>query len=173
MTFIGKILVIVVMAFSLIFLGISTVTLSTAKNWSPAIQKEQSTVTDLKKKLADATAQADATKKILEDAKGQLDQEKKTLESKITTLQDGIRRDVLEIASVRERLDAAHQKAQSTMQEVQAKRNQINALRAKITAVEKQTGEFQQHRGELTDLIRDLERTLGTVSQNSSDLHGR
>ena len=31
MTFIGKILVIVVMAFSLIFLGISTVALSTAK----------------------------------------------------------------------------------------------------------------------------------------------
>ena len=33
MTFVGKILVIVIMAFALIFLGISTVVFTTAKNW--------------------------------------------------------------------------------------------------------------------------------------------
>jgi hypothetical protein len=56
---------------------------------------------------------------------------------------------------------------------VEAKRAQTNDVKAKITAVEKQTGEFKQHQGELTDLSRELERLLETVTNNSSDLQGR
>ena len=74
------------MVFSLIFLGISTVSLSTAKDWSAAIQKEQTTVTELTKKLDDAEGQADVAKKGLDDAKGQFEQEKKALETRLTTI---------------------------------------------------------------------------------------
>ncbi len=41
MTFVGKILVIVIMAFSLLFLGISTVVFTTSKNWMAATKEEQ------------------------------------------------------------------------------------------------------------------------------------
>ena len=41
MTFVGKILVIVIMAFSLLFLGISTVVFTTSKNWMAATKDEQ------------------------------------------------------------------------------------------------------------------------------------
>ena len=70
MTFIGKILVIVVMVFSLIFLGISTVSLSTAKNWAVRIEKEQTAVKEFQKKLTDAKVQADLVKKALDDLPG-------------------------------------------------------------------------------------------------------
>ena len=51
MTYVGKILVIVIMAFSLIFLGISTVVFTTAKNWRTATEEQKKKVSDLTKKL--------------------------------------------------------------------------------------------------------------------------
>ena len=41
MTFVGRIFVIVIMAFSLLFLGISTVVFTTAKNWKNATDAEK------------------------------------------------------------------------------------------------------------------------------------
>lgn len=173
MTFIGKILVLVVTAFTLIFLGISTVALSTRKDWPDAVKKANVTITDLTKKLADAKAQADSAKSVLEAAKAQYEADKKALETKLTNIQDEIKRDVLQIKSVREQLGTTHQKAKETMDEVEAKRKQIGDLRAQITAVEKQTGEFKHYQAELNDLIREMERLLATTSANNSDLQGR
>jgi chromosome segregation ATPase len=173
MTFIGKILVIVIVAVSLIFLGISGVALSTAKGWTALIQKEQTTVRELQKKLTDAKAVAEADRTALADAKAQFEQEKKSLDARLTTLDDEIKRDLTQIKSVRDQLGPAHQKAKDTMAEVEAKRKQINDIRAEVAAVEKQSGEFKQHQIELTDLIREIERVLGTATQNGTDLQGR
>ena len=73
MTFVGKILVIVIMAFALLFLGISTVVFTTSKNWMAATKAEQKKVDELKKKLNDAQAQSEAAKKGLEEAKADFD----------------------------------------------------------------------------------------------------
>ena len=43
MTFVGKILVILIMAFSFLFLGISTVVFSTAVNWKTETAKQKRT----------------------------------------------------------------------------------------------------------------------------------
>jgi chromosome segregation ATPase len=158
MTFVGKILVIVVMALSLVFLGISAVAVSTAKNW---------------KKLADAKGQVDIASKTLEDAKSQFDQEKKTLDVRNTGIQDEISRDSIQTKSVREQWAAAHDKAKATMAEVEAKRTQINELHARIAAIQKQSVEFKKHQTDLTDLIREAERMLETAHQNQSDLKAR
>jgi chromosome segregation ATPase len=173
MTFVGKILVLVVVAVSLIFLGISAVTVSTAKNWKADITKEQKSVTDLSKKLADAKSQAELAAKGLEDAKAQFDQEKKALDVRNTGILDEIARDQVQIRTAREQWSAAHERAKGLMEEVQAKRTQTTEIRAKIAAVQKQTREFKNHQTELTDLIREMERLLGTAEQNHSDLEGR
>ena len=118
MTFVGKILVIVIMAFSLLFLGISTVVFTTAKNWMVATKAEQAKVDDLQKKLKDAQAASDAAKKGLEDAKGQFDQEKKNLDNRLATLQDENTRNLAQITAVRGQLGVAEQTANSTLAEV-------------------------------------------------------
>ena len=69
MTFVGKILVIVIMAFSLLFLGISTVVFSTATNWKEETAKEQTKLSELQKKQSDALAAIEASKKELANAK--------------------------------------------------------------------------------------------------------
>ena len=83
MTFVGKILVIVIMAFSLIFLGISTVVFTTAKNWRSATEEQKKKVSDLTKKLNDAQADVDASKKDLDAAKANYDALSKNLNNQI------------------------------------------------------------------------------------------
>jgi chromosome segregation ATPase len=173
MTFVGKILVLVVVALSLVFLGISAVAVSTAKNWKADMTGHQKNVTELSKKLTDAKGQAELAGKGLDDAKAAFDQEKKTLDVRNTGIQDEISRDQVQIKSTREQWAAAHEKTKGLMSEVEAKRTQITELRTKIAAVQKQSREFKQHQTELTDLIRESERLLGTASENQSDLKGR
>jgi len=173
MTFVGKILVIVIMAFALLFLGFSTVVFSTAKNWMVATKAEQGKVDDLQKKLKDAQAASDAAKKGLEDAKGQFDQEKKNLDNRLATLQDENTRNLAQITAVRGQLGVAEQTASSTLSEVTAKRAQTEQLRTQITAVEKQANEFKLHQAELNDRIRELERMLETAVKNNGDLRER
>ena len=173
MTFVGKILVIVILIFSLVFLGISTVAFTTAKNWMVATKSEQTKATELQKKLTDAQAAVEAAKKGLEDAKGQFDQEKKNLDTRLATLTEENARNLAQITDVRGKLGVAEQTANSTLQEVAAKRDQTNQLRTQITAVEKQANDFKLHQAELNDRIRELERQLETATKNNSDLRER
>ncbi len=173
MTFVGKILVLVVVALSLVFLGISAVAVSTAKNWKGEITGHQKTITDLTKKLNEAKTQAELAGKVLEDAKVAFEQEKKALDVRNTGIVDEISRDQVQVKSTREQWAAAHEKTKGLMSEVEAKRTQINELRTKIAAIQKQSREFKQHQSELTDLIRETERMLGTAGENNADLKGR
>ncbi len=88
MTFVGKILVIVIMAFSLLFLALSTAVFTTSKNWMVATRKEHEEVVKQKKKLQDALAASEAAKKELADAKVAFAAEKTRLESTVTNQAD-------------------------------------------------------------------------------------
>ena len=88
MTYVGKILVIVIMAFSLIFLGISTVVFTTAKNWKTATEEQKKKVGDLTKKLGDAQAGVQAAQKDLEAAKVNFTALQAQLDNRIKLLED-------------------------------------------------------------------------------------
>ena len=170
MTFVGKILVIVIMAFSLLFLALSTVVFTTSKNWMVATKKEHEEVDKLKKKLQDAQAVSEAAKKGLEDAKVAYAADKSRLESRVTTLEETNKRDLDQLTAARNQQVAADQTAKSTLDEVEDKRQQTELLRTQLLAVEKQANEFKLHQAELNDHIRDLERTLDTATKHNSDL---
>jgi septal ring factor EnvC (AmiA/AmiB activator) len=173
MTFVGRILVIVIMLFSLIFLGISTVVYSTSKNWKTAHQEQVKKVDELKKKLSDAQAQKDAAAKGLEDEKGKFDALAKNLSNQISTLEDQNKRDNSQIQDVRGKLATAEQNAKLALDEVEARRKETILLRDQKSAVEKQANEFKLHQAELNDKIRELERVLETATKNNSDLRER
>jgi len=173
MTFVGKILVIVIMAFSLLFLGISTVVFTTSKNWMTATQAEKKNVEDLKKKLNDAQADAGAAKKVLEDAKSSFDALAKGLESKISLLEEQNKHDQVQYTAASSQLGIANQNAKSALDEVEAKRQVTLLLRQQKSAVEKQANEFKLYQAELNDKIRELERQLETATKNNTDLRER
>jgi multidrug efflux pump subunit AcrA (membrane-fusion protein) len=173
MTFVGKILVIVIMAFSLLFLALSTVVYTTSKNWMVATTKEREESAKLKKKVQDAQAVSEAAKQGLEDAKVAYAAEKSRLESAIATQAETNKRDLDQLTAARNQQAAADQTAKSTLDEVEDKRRQTELLRTQLSAVEKQANEFKLHQAELNDHIRDLERTLDTATRNNSDLRER
>jgi hypothetical protein len=170
MTFVGKILVITIMAFALVFLALSTVVFSTSKNWMVATKAEQVKGEDLKKKLNDAKAASEAAKKSLEDYKAQCDQEKKALENSLTSQVDENKRNLAQIQTARGQLATAQQTAKAALEEAQAKINEAVQLRTQLTAAEKQGNEYKLNQAELNDKIRDLTRGLETATKNNGTL---
>jgi chromosome segregation ATPase len=173
MTFIGRILVIVITALSLLFLGISTVVFTTSKIWSKETSAQQSRVEELKKKLTDAQARSDVVKKALEDAKATFDQTTKALNSRLSQLTDDNTRNLTQINAVRDQLKTATQAAKATLDEVEAKRQEIAVLRRQKADVDRQTNDYKLHQADLTDRIRELERELETATKQQSDLRER
>jgi multidrug efflux pump subunit AcrA (membrane-fusion protein) len=173
MTFVGKILVIAIMAFALLFLGISTVVFTTSKNWRDATKAEQKKSDELKKKLQDALAVSDSAKKSVEDAKSLFAAETKALTNRLSEADAEHQRDLQQIQAARGQLVTAQQTAESTLQEADAKGQQTALLRTQLSTVEKQANEFKLRQAELNDRIRELERTMDTATKNNSDLRER
>ncbi len=169
MTFVGKILVITIMAFALVFLALSTVVFSTSRNWMVATKAEQGKVVELNKKLNDAKAASEAAKKSLEDLKAQCDQEKKALENSLASQVDENKRNLAQIQTARGQLATAQQTAKAALEEAQAKINETVQLRTQLSAVEKQGNEYKLMVAELNDKIRDLARAARDGEQEQFD----
>jgi hypothetical protein len=152
MTQVGKILVLVIMAFSLMFLGISTMVFTTSKNWRQETQKKADEVKKIQTSLQTEQARVAEAKKNLEDTN---------------------KRDLANIEAVRKDLVVAEQSAKTALEEAEARRKETMALREQKSAVEKQANEYQLRQAELNDHIRELERMLDTATKNNSDLRER
>jgi chromosome segregation ATPase len=172
-TFIGRILVTVIACVALLFLGISTVAFSTARDWTKATSGLQKKVTELKKDLQKLQDDQEKAKKVLEDAKVALAAETKAVNARLSAIKEENKRDTDKITSVRDEMLKAHDTASKTLQEVEAKRKQIDQLHVQQAAVDKQANEFRLHQAHLTDLIRELERMIQTTAKNKSDLYKR
>jgi septal ring factor EnvC (AmiA/AmiB activator) len=170
MTHVGKILVLVIMAFSLLFLGISTVVFSTAKNWKTATEEQKKEVEKVKQKLSDAQAKADAAKKELADAQGAAAEATKQLNNRIRELENQNKLDLDQITNVRSQLVKAQESAKAALDEVEAKRNETTLLRSQKSVVEKQANDFKLRQAELNDRIRELERMMESATKNNADL---
>ena len=170
MTQVGKILVLIIMAFSLIFLGISTMVFVTSKNWQEATRKKDEEVKKIKGELQTEQAKLAEAKKNLEDAQAASQAQTKNLNSRIQTLEDQNKRDLEQITEVRKELEVANQSAKSSLEEVDARRKETMLLREQKAAVEKQANDYQLRQAELNDRIRELERMLATATTNNKDL---
>jgi chromosome segregation ATPase len=173
MTQVGKILVLVIMAFSLVFLGISTMVFVTSKNWKDATAKKDGEVKKVRSELQTAQAAVDAAKKTLEENQARAQQETKGLETRIRTLEEQNKRDLTEITKVREELAVQLATAKISVEDAEARRNETTLLRQQKSAVEKQANEYQLRQADLNDKIRELERMLDTATKNNSDLRER
>jgi len=173
MTYVGKILVIIIMACSLLFLGISTVVFSTATDWRAKTAAEEAKVRDLQKKQSDALGAVEASKKDLATAKAQHDAAKKQLDDQIASLQADAERALAEKAEATKTLEVASQTARTSLDQALALRKETELLREQKSAVEKQANEYKLRQTELNDRIRELERMLATATNNAKDLRER
>src|SRR6185437_6890944 len=115
MTFVGKILVIVIMAFSLLFLGISTVVFTTEKNWKAEAEKVRAEVKKQDQKNKNLTADIEAAKKDLETAKKAAAAAEKTQTDRITALDADVKRAQADMTEARTALTVAQQTARTAL----------------------------------------------------------
>jgi len=173
MTYVGKILVIVIMAFALMFLGISTVVFTTAANWKDLTAKEKAKVADLSKKNSDAAAALDALKKDLEAATKTAAQQQQALENKIAAMTSEIEQIRQQNTTAQGEVGVAQTNAKTALEEAESRRNETNTLREQKLAVEKQADEYKLRQAELNDKIRILERERDVAKRNADDLRDR
>lgn len=173
MTFVGKILVIVIMLFAVLFLGISTAVFTTAKNWKEATDGQKKIVSKLQSENTTAKSEIESLKKDMAKAKSDADAAKQTLETEIATLRNDKEALEKESTAAHGELTTAQTNAKSALEEAEARRSQTEQLREQKLAVEKQANEFKLHQAELNDQIRLLSRELEVAKKNNEDLRDR
>jgi len=173
MTFVGKILVIVIMVFALLFLGISTVVFTTHTNWKEATAKEQKKVTDLNAKVRDLTAAVDAAKK--DAAKSQADNKAAIdqIEGRNKSLEDDRKTAEAEVTAARAKLETLQETASRALADASENFKETKQLRDQKAEVEKQANGYKLQQTELNDKIREQERQIKTLDDNNKDLRDR
>jgi len=173
MTFVGRILVLIITALALVFLGVSTVVFTTATNWKVAKDAETKKVNDLQNKTRDLTAQLEGAKqenaKAVESHKAALKQQ----ENIVVALEARIKDATDEITASRARLEDAIESSKLALQDSSARKSETDLLREQKSAVEKQGNEYKLRQTELNDEIRELKRMLETATNNANDLRDR
>jgi chromosome segregation ATPase len=170
MTFAGKILVIVMMAMSLIFLGISTVALTTSTDWKAAIARQNKANQEIQAQLT--TAQAD-----LQNFQGRLETAKKEhavalgpVDAQIKKLRDEEKTGQATIEESSKTLLKHESEAKGTLEDVKTKNDDIIKLRQDVESVSEQGRQFQTRQEELDAEIVNLQRMLDAAKINTSQI---
>lgn len=170
MTFVGKILVILIMALSLVFLGVSTVVFTTATNWKVETEKQKVEVGKLQTQLS--TAQ-----QLEKDAQGKLEEAKKdhgtavrNYDNQVAALKADAEKAQGEITQARTALTDAQSNAQLSLQDATARATDANKLRDQLSAVTEQSNKFKIQQTELNNEILNLKRMLTAAENNAKSL---
>jgi len=173
MTFVGKILVVLISLLAMIFLGVSVVVFSTATNWQEATKKERTKVADFQKKNSDIDAQLKQEQANLEKAKADHAAAVKLAETRIETLQNEIKQAQAEVTTAQGALEKLNQSNAVALAEAAQRRTETEQIRGQKSEVEKQANEFKIQQTDLIDKIRELERQNKTLDDNNKDLRDR
>ena len=170
MTFVGKILVILIMAFSLVFLGVSTVVFSTAKNWKGAYETTKSDLAKKTSRASDLENQYKDSQSKLEAARAEHTKLITERENRIKELDRKIADAEAQAATARGALEVAQKNAQTALEEATARKAETDTLNATLAKAQTQANQFLTQNLDLTDQKRILEREKSTAEQNAKDL---
>jgi len=173
MTFVGKILVLVITAFALVFLGVSTVVFTTAVNWKQETEKQKKIVQKLQGETNTLKSEIGGFEKDKTAAETAHKEAVKQQEAKVARLEADIETSRKEKSDALTELQVAQQNAKLALEESSARKQETDLLREQKGEVEKQANEFKLRQTELVDKIRELSRMLETATNNGTDLRDR
>jgi len=173
MTFVGKILVVLIMVFAISFLAISTIVFMTESDWKKMVEAKKAELSTLQTKSNTLGAQ-------VKNLETNLEQEKATLKSKIDALNKQIAdsktdtdRRQQEIEQQRTIVEKAQENANQSMKEAENRVKETDILRTTLKSVQDQANEYKLRQTELNDEIRVLKRELETAVKNNEQLRER
>ncbi len=170
MTFVGKILVIVIMVFSLLFLAFSATVFMTEKNWKDETAKKQEEINKLRNDLTKVQGERDSVKNDLEASQKDKEASVAKLESDMKQLQDEVDRRQTEITKQRTAVETALENVRASQQETAAVVKERDTALEQLRQAQLQSNEFKEQQLELRDQIRILERELEVAKGNNKKL---
>ena len=170
MTFVGKILVILIMAFSLVFLGVSTVVFSTATNWKTKTEATKAELAKVQTKANDAETRAKAAQTGLDTAKAEHTKLVTERDNRIKDLEKKVSDAETQETAARSQLEVAQKNAQTALAEATARKAETDTLVETLNKAQAQANQFNAQNLDLTDQNRILERQKATAEQNAKDL---
>jgi len=173
MTFVGKILVIVIMVFSLFFLALSTVVFTTSVNWKDEVTKISTAKKSLEDEKRRLQAEVGTQKTNLEQAKDEASKAKTAFEGQIKELTDSNTRRQAEITAQRTAVESALQEVKKAQDEAEARISEAKVLATNLQTVQKQRDEFKIQQIDLDQQILVLKRELEVAKTNNANLRDR
>lgn len=173
MTFVGKILVIVIMVFALFFLAVSVMVFTTEKNWKDEAQGLKTSITKLQTEKGTAIAALEKTKSDLESAKQEVEEQTRLLQAQLKDLEQQNATKQQLLSEQNNSLATSQQTMQASLREAEARKAETDQLRDTLSEVQQQANQFKLTQTELNDQIRILERQLATATDNNKDLRER
>jgi len=170
MTFVGKILVILIMIFSLVFLGVSTVAFTTATNWKNRSEQLKTDIAKVTTQLNDAKSNVTKAEGQLAAAKAEQKVQLDGRDNRIADLEKQKKEAEDEMTKARAELETALQTARVALEEATAREKQLVVLKDTQSKAQTQANDFSAQNIELTDQIRVLKRQVATAEQNAKDL---
>lgn len=170
MTFVGKILVIVILAFALFFLALSTVVFTASTNWREAYGEVTAKRDQMQQQLTTAQNDLAAQKTALEKEIADRDSRITSLDAQSTSLSNQIEGLQTDITSLRTQVEVEQRTAQTQVQIAQATTTEAQQLREQFQAAQKVANDYAARQTELDEQIFLLERQLNTATQNNEDL---
>jgi chromosome segregation ATPase len=170
MTFVGKILVIVITAFALFFAALSVVVFTATTNWQEALKAQKDNNQKLSQDVADAKAELTKREEALKAELARRDNELKALAEQQKATQDELASIQTENTKLRTDNEVAQQTSKSAIEEAQALAAETATIRERFQAAQKQANDLKARQTELTQQLYDLERKFDTATQQNKDL---
>jgi hypothetical protein len=170
MTTVGKILVCLIMLFSVLFLAFSVVVFTTEKNWNAAAQDLNKKITSLKSEVAAKDTAAKAAAESLKQAKAEYDKQEQNFKGQVSNLEADLKTRSTELEQQRTNVETAQQNTKAALAEAEQRKHETDNLREILTEVQKQANAYGLRQTELNDEIRVLKRQLETATENNKSL---
>jgi len=173
MTLVGKILVIIILLFSIGFLTLSTVVFSTSTKWKEKNEALTKNISDNNTKLRDVEATRDRTKKELDAAVADLAAREKQYAAQINAKQKDLDTIQKEITENRTLLESAQNSMKESLNVAKARTQESDELKGVVASTQKQANEFKEQQRDLKDRIRILEREVAVAKDVNKGLRDR
>lgn len=170
MTYVGKIFVILIMAMSLVFLGVSVAAFVTATNWKEATAKREADLKKVQGQLATRDAEKKDAEAKLASTQAELAAAVKKHEDEIAAQTKDLEAARAEITQIRTAQTDAQTNAALAVAEAQTRTAEMNQLRGQLSASIESGNRLKIEQTEKNVQILTLQRQLEATERSAKSL---
>ncbi len=173
MTYVGKILVIVIMVFAILFLAFSVVVFTTEMNWKSRVDSLTTEVQKLKTEKNRLQGEVTTQISNVQGAKDELKKAQADADAAFKTISEQNTRRGAEVTDGRRKIEIALEQVAKAQAEAEARIAEAKILDENLRKVQLQSNEFKLQATELNQKILLLQKDLEVAQNNNKNLRER